>query len=421
VIRMRSRRPSSLAAAAATCGVAVLIAVALLQPVAILDRSSATRGDVHHYESIAKRLGSGAIPYRDFHFEYPPLALVPIAVPAFADDYQEAFRLTMLVIAAAGIAFVAYLVASLGGGRWRLFVACVGIGLAPLALPVVFFDRLDAWPVVLLLAGLSALVAGRHALAAGVLAAGTLAKIFPVVGLPAIALDDRRGSRIQSRDLAVFAGVTGGVLVAFVLVSFSGTAHTASTLIRRPLHIESLGGSALLCLHQLGLYEPTVYVSFGGSQDLAGPLAAAIAPLQGVMTAVALGLIWLLFARGERSVDRALTATAASVVALVAFGKVLSPQFLVWIVFVVPLVERRLFARAVVLTVAALVLTRAYYPYRYEELILLGDVAWVMFIRNLVLVVLALFLISSLRRPADRAELNAGRAPSVATRATDRA
>jgi hypothetical protein len=139
------------------------------------------------------------------------------------------------------------------------------------------------------------------------------------------------------------------------------------------------------------------------------------------MTAVALVLIWLLFARGERSVERALTATAASVVALVAFGKVLSPQFLVWIVFVVPLVERRLFARAVVLTVAALVLTRAYYPYRYEELILLGHVAWVMLIRNVVLVVLALFLIVSLRRPQDSAELNAGRAQGGATRARDRA
>jgi Glycosyltransferase family 87 len=419
VIGLRSRRPSS-AAAAATCGVAVLVAIALLPPVAILDRPTAARGDVHHYESIAKRLESGAIPYRDFHFEYPPLALVPIAVPALADDYQDAFRLLMLAIAGAGIALVAHLVARLGGGRWRLFVACVGIGLAPLALPVVFFDRLDAWPVVLLLAGMSALVAGRHTLAAGVLAAGTLAKIFPVVGLPAVALDDRRGRRIHFRDLAVFAGVTGGVLVAFVLVSFSGTAHTASTLVRRPLHIESLGGSALLSLHQLGLYEPTVYVSFGGSQDLAGPLAAAIASLQGVTTAVALVLTWLLFARGERSVERALTATAASVVALVAFGKVLSPQFLVWIVFVVPLVERRLFARAVVLTVAALVLTRAYYPYRYEELILLGDVAWVMLTRNVVLAALALFLISSLRRPADRAELNADPAPSVATRATDR-
>jgi len=397
----------------------VLIAVALLPPVKILNRPSAARGDVHHYESIAKRLENGAIPYRDFHFEYPPVALVPIAVAAPADDYQDAFRLVMLVVAGAGIAFVAHLVARLGGGRWRPFVACVGIGLAPLALPVVFFDRLDPWPVVLLLAGTSALVAGRHTLAAGALAAGTLAKIFPVVGLPAVALADRSGRRVRSRALAVFAGVTGGVLLAFVLVSFSGAAQAASTLVRRPLHIESLGGSVLLCLHQLGLYDPRVYVSFGGSQDLAGALAAAIAPLQGLMTAVALVLIWLLFARGERSVERALTATVASVVALVAFGKVLSPQFLVWIVFVVPLVERRLFARAVVLTVAALVLTRAYYPYRYEDVILLGDVAWVMLIRNVVLVVLALFLIMSLRRPHGAAELNAGRGLSVATRAED--
>lgn len=399
----------------------MLVAVALAPPLAILDRPYATSGDVRHYESIAARMTDGGVPYRDFDFEYPPLALVPIAVPALADDYQDAFRLLMLVIAAAGVALVAHLVARTGGGRTRLFVSCMGIGLAPLALPVVFFDRLDAWPAVLMLAGAAAFVAGRNTLAAGVIAGGTLAKVFPAVALPALALAGRCRHRVCWRDVAVFAGVTAAVLIAFVLVSLSGTAQAASTLARRPLHIESLGGSALLCLHQLGLYDPTVYVSFGGSQDLAGTLAAVVAPVQGALTAIALVVTWVLFARGERSVERGLTATAASVVAVVAFGKVLSPQFLVWIVFAVPLVARRAFVPAAVLTVAALGLTRAYYPYRYEELILLGGVAWVTLLRNVVLCVLALYLIASLRRSQGSSALSAARAPGEGVRARDRA
>lgn len=86
---------------AAACGILVLVAVALLPPVGILDRAYATDGDVHYYESIALQLRAGDVPYRDFAFEYPPLALVPIAVAAVAiDEYQDAFRLVMLGISA---------------------------------------------------------------------------------------------------------------------------------------------------------------------------------------------------------------------------------------------------------------------------------------------------------------------------------
>jgi hypothetical protein len=44
-----------------------------------------------------------------------------------------------------------------------------------------------------------------------------------------------------------------------------------------PLHVESLGGSILLVAHRLGIYEPTICLSFAGSWDLAGPAAKAVA------------------------------------------------------------------------------------------------------------------------------------------------
>jgi Glycosyltransferase family 87 len=377
-----------------------------LPPVQILNRADETDDDIHHYESIALQLRAGEVPYRDFAFEYPPVALVPIAVSALATDaYKDTFRLVMLAIYATGIALVALIIARTGGGRTRLFASCVGLGLAPLALPTIFFNRLDAWPAVLLLAAMVAFISNRRSLAAGTLAVGTLAKVFPAAALPAVLLaDPRRKRSAMARELAVFGTIVLLVLLPFVVVGRAGAEQAVSTLVRRPLHIESLGGSALLALHDLGLYDARVYVSFGGSQDLAGTLAAAVAAVQGAVTAAAVLLVWLLFTRGARSRERALTATAASVVALVAFGKVLSPQFLIWVVFVVPLVERRLFARAFVLVVAGLVLTRAYFPYRYEDLILLeGHVVWIAVLRNLVLVALVAYLVASLRRTDSRA------------------
>jgi hypothetical protein len=382
------------------CGILVLVAVALLPPVEILNRAYDTHDDIHYYESIALQLRAGEVPYRDFAFEYPPLALVPIATSAFAtDSYQDTFRLVMLGIYATGIALAALVISRTGGGRTRLFASCVGMALAPLALPTIFFNRFDAWPAVLLLAAMVELTFDRRSLAAGTLAAGTLAKVFPAAALPAVLLaDPPRKRSAMARDLAVFGAILVLVLLPLVVVGRAGTEQAVSTLVRRPLHIESLGGSALLGLHELGLYDAGVYVSFGGSQDLDGTLAAAVAAVQGAVAAAAVLLVWLLFARGVRSQARALTAAAASVVTLVAFGKVLSPQFLIWLVVVLPLVERRLFARAFGLVVAGLVLTRAYFPDRYEDLILLeGHVVWIALLRNLVLVALAVYLIAALR------------------------
>ena len=61
---------------------------------------------------------------------------------------------------------------------------------------------------------------------------------------------------------------------------------------------------------------------------------------------------------------------AAAVVAFVAFGKVLSPQFLIWLV---PLVPARRAAvagsRASALLAVALVLTQLWFPYRYWDFV----------------------------------------------------
>jgi hypothetical protein len=147
----------------------------------------------------------------------------------------------------------------------------------------------------------------------------------------------------------------------------------------------------LLAGHQLGLYDPSV-VSSHGSQNLTGPLPDALATAQTVLQAAALVAVWLLFARGPATPARLVAACAASVAVFVAFGKVLSPQFLIWLVPVAALVARRGGIAAGAFLGAALVTTHVWFPTRYWDVVDLEPVGWLVFVRNVLLVALVVVL-----------------------------
>ena len=195
------------------------------------------------------------------------------------------------------------------------------------------------------------------------------------------------------------------VVLPFAIVAPDGLVDSLERQLGRPLQIESLGASVLLAAHQLGLYEPTVVSSYG-SQNLAGSLPDAVATVQTVLQALALVAIWLVFARGPATAARLVAACAASVVVFVAFGKVLSPQFLIWLVPVVALVGGRGGLAAGALLGAALVTTHLWFPTRYWDLVALEPVGWLALVRNVFLVALAAVLAVATARA--RAEPRSG-------------
>ena len=87
--------------------------------------------------------------------------------------------------------------------------------------------------------------------------------------------------------------------------------------------------------------------------------------------------LWIAFARGAADRDRFVRYAAACVCAFVAFGKVLSPQYLIWLVPLVALVSGRRGIAAVALLVAALVATQAWFPDHYWSYVYDLDRAWV--------------------------------------------
>jgi Mannosyltransferase (PIG-M) len=171
---------------------------------------------------------------------------------------------------------------------------------------------------------------------------------------------------------------------------------SVSGQLRRPLQLESLGSALLLAAHQAAGAGVTVATSHG-SQNLAGDGPDALAAALTAVQVAVLLLIWTAYARGRLPFVQA---AAAALVAFVAFGKVLSPQFLIWLIAIVPLVPGRRGLVAIALLAAALVLTQMWFPFRYWDLAnhLDATASWLVLARDLVLAALALVLALPVRR-----------------------
>ena len=183
----------------------------------------------------------------------------------------------------------------------------------------------------------------------------------------------------------------------FVVLGADGVAYSLGRQLGRPLQVESLGSSFLLAAHHLfglGLEMRSSH----GSQNLDGTLPAILATL---LTAVQLGVLTWIWLRRPATGAELVRWSAAALVAFVALGKVLSPQFLIWLAPLVPLVAGRRGLWASLLLVVALVLTQLWFPFNYWELALRFDrlPSALVLARDLTLVALLVVLVRK-SRPA---------------------
>jgi hypothetical protein len=353
--------------------------------------------DTPVYQRYGEAMTVGQVPYRDFRPEYPPAALPAFLLPALgpSDDYRTLFEILMLACGMGIVALVAATLVRVGVAGRELYAYVALAALAPLALGSVVLTRFDLWPALLTVAALAALVSGRDRLGLGVLGLATAAKLYPAVLLPvALVYAARRGRQNVLAALVSFVGALLLCFLPFLLLAPEGVWASIERQTGRPLQIESLGAALLLAGKQLGLYEPTVVSTFG-SQNAAGSLPDRLASLQTLLQIVAVVAVWVAVARARDPIAGLLGGSAAAVVAFVAFGKVLSPQFLIWLVPLVPLAAAVSGLGTTVLFVTALVLTQLWFPTRYWDVVDLGAVGWLVLVRDLVLVGLLVAIVRS--------------------------
>jgi hypothetical protein len=362
--------------------------------------------DTTEYHRYGSAIVDGRVPYRDFGVEYPPGALPAFAAPALGEPdftlYNREFQVLMALCGAGALAAMALVLRVLGASVERTAAALGFFALAPLVLGSVILYRYDLWPAALTVAGIAGVLAGRQRLGFAALGLGIAAKAFPAVVLPPalVYVWRTRGRREALVCLGVTAAVTAVVVVPFLALAPHGVWKSIVDQASRPLQIESLGSAILLAVHHLGGLALTI-VSSHGSQNLDGSLPDAVGAASSALLLVVLAAIWVAAARGPATPERLVRYAAASLVAFAAFGKVLSPQFLIWLLPLVPLVRGRRGLAASGLLALALLLTQVWFPIRYWDLVAFEAFpSWVLLARDLVLVALLAVLIAPVREPA---------------------
>lgn len=351
--------------------------------------------DITHYQDLGEQIVGGGVPYRDVFVEYPPGSMLSFVPPALVTSshgvYFVVFALFMAALGVAALLVLAALLPRLGATRRESSARLALVALSPLALGGVVLTRFDLLPALVVLLALLALVYGRERAGFLLLGAAVAIKVYPLVILPvAVAwVWRRRGRKAALTRLAEAIAVPAIAYAAFATLSPGGVGDSLWTQLSRPLQIESLAAGVLLALHQaVGL--SLEWSSGAGSQNLNGDAAGALATVSSVAGAAAIVGVWWLFLRGPATTDRLIRFSAASVVAFVTFSKVLSPQYLVWLVFLVPLVVGPGARAALALLAGATVLTGIWFPARYWIMVKEFDplASWLVLPRGLLLVAL---------------------------------
>ena len=370
--------------------------------------------DLFVYRTFAEPVLGGELPYRDVAFEYPPLAAPAIALPGVPGTGEETFRAAFaawtLAAAIAVVLLCGALVGATGGDARRAMLAAA---LMPVLCGALLRTHFDLFPVALLLAGLLLVCLERPRAGLAVLGLGAMTKGFPLIIVPpALVWLFARALRREAWQAGLACAVAMAALGAAALaMSPDGAVDAFTYHLERPVQIESSPALVLLGLDAAGLGEAES-VSSHRSDGLLHPAADAIASLfaAALVALVALLCVWL--ARRPRSARELVVACLSAVVAFALLGKVLSPQFVIWVLPLGALaLAWRLHALAAAVAIVA-VLTQVEFPAHYVDVVAREPLAtWLVALRNLALLVVLLLGLRELLPRGHEELLDRGRAP----------
>jgi uncharacterized membrane protein len=355
---------------------------------------------IHHsstalYLEYASRIWNGHLPYQDFPLEYPPFSLVFFLVPRlFASGlsaYAGAFQIEVLIYDLLGLYILYRIAQNKDIPPWKMLAV---YSAAVLAIGPIFFESYDIFSAILTLLSVFFFCGNKHRWAWVFLALGFMTKFYPAVIAPIYIfyyLRDRSYKRIWE-GLTIFAGVCLVILLPFLVTAPGSIGNLVNTHSARPLQLETTYSSVLLIIDKVTNNSPEIVYSYG-SKNIMNPPADTLAAVSWlVMVLLLLAAYWLIC----RSIKSNTTSSPETgmyallvIGVLLVSGKILSPQFLIWLLPLLPLVGDK---KGILLTAFFIViggLTYYIYPAHYQGLENNESmVIAALFIRNLLLIFL---------------------------------
>jgi len=271
------------------------------------------------YQDWYDVLRTGTFPQDDVTWQYPPAAALPILSPALLPglDYASAFFVLAFLADLVVLALLVY--AGLRPDK-RLRGAWVWVAGIPLLGPT-GYARYD---VMVTAVAVAALLAGsRHPRAMGALAGfGAMLKVWPALLL--------LGARRRGGSWAAAAMTVSG-LAALFAVAMPGAFAFLTFQRDRGTEVESLGSLVFHVARHHG-WGGEVLLNYG-SVEFLGPWVNIVSTAALALTGMAFG--WLLLWRLLATRFEAHTMADAAFVAVLMFtttSRVISPQYLVWLV-----------------------------------------------------------------------------------------
>ncbi|NLE23110.1 MAG: DUF2029 domain-containing protein [Actinobacteria bacterium] len=330
--------------------------------------------DLPVYWGYASRIAAGDAPFTPtFQVEYPPLAVALFRVPGHTGSeslYGIWFNILMGAITAGTGAVTAYTACRLWPRGGRAYVAAVLYPVGVALIGTIVINRYDVAVALLIAVFILCLTQRWYSAAAFVLGMGFALKLTPLALLPLVLLLAGRPRR-WGWPLVAFGAAAAAPFLPYVVKSWSGVWHVFQYHLERPLQIESVLGTPQLLGQLLGA-DWASWAWSHGSHSLVAPGVGLAADMSGGLTLLAVAAVYF-FAWQRRARLRTAPADLAIVVlalllALMTFGKVLSPQYFIWILPAWALVAARDRWLAV-LCGLALALTHAEFPALYWNLL----------------------------------------------------
>jgi len=321
--------------------VAVVVSVALTALVLVVLLPNLWYGlhdisDIPVYQAYAQRMADGERPFtKTFKVEYPPLAVPIFRLPGHAHDlaaYTHWFSISMGIITMFTAAVTALVACRYWPRGGRAYVAAVLFPVAVALTGAIIVNRYDAAVALLIAAFILCLSVRWLTAAAFVLGMGFALKLTPAAMLPLVLLLAGRPRR-WVWPLVAFAAAATAPFLPYLFSSPSGLWYVFQYHLERPLQIESVLGTPMLFGKLVGLSQASWGYSHGSHMLVARGAGLAATASGGLTLLAVAGVYVLIWRRRERlraaAPDQAI-AVLALILALMTFGKVLSPQYFIW-------------------------------------------------------------------------------------------